>query len=51
MADFTSVSLSAPKDWQAFERHARLLFESILGDPHTQNNGRSGQAQHGVDIF
>jgi tetratricopeptide (TPR) repeat protein len=51
MTDFTSVQIPAPKDWQAFERHARLLFEQWLGDPGTQNNGRTGQPQHGVDIF
>jgi len=51
MTDFTSVSIRPPKDWQAFERHSRLLYEYSLGDPGTQNNGRSGQRQHGVDIF
>jgi tetratricopeptide (TPR) repeat protein len=51
MADFTSASLPPPKDWQAFERYSRLLFELSLGDPATQNNGRQGQPQHGVDIF
>lgn len=51
MTDFSSVSIPPPKDWQAFERHARVLFEHLLGDSNTQNNGRAGQAQHGVDIF
>ncbi len=51
MTDFSSTSFPPPKDWQAFERHARLLFEHLLGDPQTQNNGRAGQPQHGVDIF
>jgi tetratricopeptide (TPR) repeat protein len=51
MTDFTSVSIPQPKDWPAFERHSRVLFEYSLGDPHTQNNGRPGQRQHGVDIF
>jgi tetratricopeptide (TPR) repeat protein len=51
MTDFSSVSIRPPKDWQAFERHARVLFQCVLKDPHTQNNGRSGQPQHGVDIF
>lgn len=51
MTDFTSVSIRPPKDWQAFERHSRLLFEYSLRDPATQNNGRAGQTQHGVDIF
>jgi hypothetical protein len=51
MTDFSSVSIPRPKDWQAFERHARLLFQHVLKDSLTQNNGRSGQPQHGVDIF
>ena len=51
MADFTSTSVPRPKDWQAFERKARLLFELSLNDSGTLNNGRSGQPQHGVDIY
>jgi hypothetical protein len=30
--DFSSVSIPPPKDWQAFDRAARLLFENALGD-------------------
>jgi hypothetical protein len=51
MADYSSTNIPAPKDWQAFERKIRLLFEHSLGDPHTQNNGRIGQPQHGVDVY
>jgi tetratricopeptide (TPR) repeat protein len=51
MADYSSVNIPAPKDWQAFERKIRLLFEHSLNDPHTQNNGRIGQPQHGVDVY
>jgi tetratricopeptide (TPR) repeat protein len=51
MTDFTSVAIPPPKDWQAFERNARLLFEYALNDPAVQNNGRPGQRQHGVDVF
>jgi Restriction endonuclease len=51
MTDFTSVEIPKPKDWQAFERHCRLLFERSLSDPAVQNNGRPGQRQHGVDVF
>src|SRR5882757_11197927 len=51
MTDFTSVAIPKPKDWQALERHCRLLFELSFGDPAVQNNGRTGQKQHGVDIF
>lgn len=51
MTDLTSVAIPKPKDWQALERHCRLLFELSFGDPAVQNNGRTGQPQHGVDIF
>ena len=51
MTDYSSVNIPPPKDWQAFERKIRLLFEHSLGDPHTQNNGRVGQPQHGVDVY
>jgi hypothetical protein len=51
MTDHTSVSIPPPKDWQAFERNSRLLFQLSLNDPGVQNNGTSGQRQHGVDIF
>lgn len=51
MTDFTSVAIPKPKDWQALERHCRLLFELSFSDTAVQNNGRVGQPQHGVDIF
>ena len=51
MTDFTSVAIPQPKDWQALERHCRLLFELSFGDSAVQINGRIGQPQHGVDIF
>jgi tetratricopeptide (TPR) repeat protein len=50
MTDFTNVSIPQPKNWQDFERLSRLLFEYVLGDPRTENNGRIGQPQAGVDI-
>src|SRR5258707_7561537 len=51
MTDLTSVAIPKPRDWQAFERHCRLLFELSFKDPAVQNNGRSGQRQQGVDIY
>ncbi len=51
MAEYSSVSLSPPKDWQAFERKSHTLYRLLLSDPNTQMNGRSGQEQHGVDIY
>lgn len=51
MTDHSSASIRQPKNWQDFERNARILFECILNDIHVQNNGRTGQPQHGVDIY
>lgn len=45
------TALHKPKDWQAFERLCRELFAGLLDDVHTDLNGRSGQKQHGVDLF
>ncbi len=47
----SSTSLPKPKNWQDFETKTRVLFACILGDPNTQQNGRSGQAQNGVDVY
>lgn len=51
MSAYSSVSIPIPKNWQDFERHCRVLFEYILNDPATSLNGRTGQPQHGVDIW
>lgn len=51
MVDHTSAAKSPPGNWQDFERHSRLLFQFSLDDPGVLNNGRSGQRQHGVDIY
>ena len=51
MADQSNASIRPPKDWQDFERKARVLFVHHLNDPLTVNNGRAGQAQHGVDVY
>jgi len=47
----SSISLPKPKYWEDFETKTRELFACVLNDPNTQKNGRSGQKQHGVDIF
>lgn len=44
-------SLPKPKNWQDFETATRILFSQILNDPNTQQNGRQGQPQKGVDIY
>jgi hypothetical protein len=51
MSSLSNVSLPKPKDWQDFERKVRDLFAWVLADPNTQMNGRTGQPQHGVDIW
>lgn len=51
MVDYSSVSIPRPLDWQAFERCCRVLFECLLNDPQTNLHGRSGQPQHGVDVY
>lgn len=47
----SSVQLPKPKDWQDFERKTRELFACVLGDPNTEMHGRTGQPQHGVDVY
>ena len=47
----SNISLPKPKMWQDFETHTRVLFACVLNDPNTQHNGRSGQKQHGVDVY
>jgi hypothetical protein len=47
----SNISLPKPKNWQDFESRTRVLFTCVLNDPNTQQNGRSGQEQHGVDVY
>src|SRR5689334_1495773 len=51
MTSISSSEIARPKLWQEFEEGIFVLFRSILRDPHTQQNGRPGQQQDGVDIF
>jgi tetratricopeptide (TPR) repeat protein len=48
---FDGFELPRVADWQKFERLCRDLWAELWGDPNTQLNGRSGQAQAGVDVF
>lgn len=45
------VQIPPPRNWQDFESLCCDLWARIWNDPNTQKNGRSGQVQHGVDIF
>jgi tetratricopeptide (TPR) repeat protein len=51
MSSLSNVRLPKPKDWQDFERKTRDLFAHVLADPNTRMHGRTGQPQHGVDIW
>jgi tetratricopeptide (TPR) repeat protein len=47
----SNTSLPKPKYWQDFEDKTRVLIACVLNDPNTQQNGRSGQKQSGVDVY
>jgi tetratricopeptide (TPR) repeat protein len=51
MTGFDGHRLPPPRDWQKFERLCRDLWAEIWNDPTAQANGRSGQPQHGVDVY
>lgn len=44
-------TLRRPANWQDFETLCKKLWGEIWSCPEIQKNGRSGQNQHGVDIF
>lgn len=48
---FRAKQIAPPKEWGTFEDLCHALFKRIWRDPLAQKNGRSGQAQHGVDVF
>lgn len=49
--EFTAKQIAPPRDWSRFEDLCRALFSAVWHDPYAQKNGRSGQPQHGVDIW
>ena len=51
MSNLSNYQYPPPKHWQDFENLCRDLWREIWKDPNTQKNGRSGQEQHGVDIY
>jgi hypothetical protein len=46
-----SKSLRRPTNWQDFETLCKKLWGEIWDCPETKKNGRSGQNQHGVDVY
>ena len=51
MNNLSNFQYPPPKNWQDFEKLCRDLWREIWRDPNTQKNGRSGQDQHGVDVY
>jgi hypothetical protein len=49
--DFRSKQIAPPKSWVDFEDLCHAIFRAEWNDPLSQKNGRSGQPQHGVDVF
>ncbi|ABC90793.1 hypothetical protein RHE_CH02008 [Rhizobium etli CFN 42] len=49
--DFIDKQIAPPKSWEKFEELTRALFGKIWLDPVAQKNGRTGQKQHGVDVY
>lgn len=49
--DFQSKQIAPPRDWTTFEDLCRALFSAVWGDPYAQKHGRTGQPQHGVDVW
>lgn len=47
----SAVHIPPPADWQAFERGSAILWGRILKDDSLNRFGRSGQAQHGMDMY
>lgn len=45
------LSFPPPSTWQDFEALCHDLWRREWDDPHAKLHGRSGQKQHGVDIF
>lgn len=47
----TSKSLRRPANWQDFETLCKKLWGEVWNCPEIKKNGRSGQSQHGVDVY
>lgn len=48
---FIPVEITPPKNEADFERMCVQVYGVVFKDPMPKTNGRSGQAQNGVDIF
>lgn len=43
--------LRKPENWQDFESLCKVLWGEIWNCPEIKKNGRTGQTQHGVDVY
>ncbi|MCB0541166.1 MAG: hypothetical protein KDE33_26905 [Bacteroidetes bacterium] len=43
--------LRKPENWQDFESLCKILWGEIWNCPEIKKNGRTGQTQHGVDVY
>jgi len=51
MPTLSNMQLPPPKNWQEFQDICCDLWREIWKDQSTQQNGREGQRQYGVDFF
>lgn len=51
MGSQSSTPLPAPGNWQDFEHLCWDLWRAQWGDPEALRHGRTGQPQHGVDVY
>lgn len=51
MPTLKSSRFPPPRSWEEFETLCEDLFRQVWKDPGTQRNGRTGQPQHGVDVY
>jgi len=51
MSKLSSKQIPPPSNWKEFEELCADLWKEIWKDPNVQMHGRTGQAQHGVDVY
>jgi hypothetical protein len=49
--DSRNKQIPRPRHWQEFEELCLALFREVWKDALAQKNGRTGQPQHGVDVW
>jgi hypothetical protein len=49
--DSRNKQIPRPRHWQEFEELCLALFREVWKDSLAQKNGRTGQPQHGVDVW